>query len=143
LSTDQVGTVDHEVPGGEALPMVRGPDAARRNWIWFRNDRDGRSKAREEFDAFPTVPRAGLAKRIDRYLSGASRFKDVDSLGDGILELRHRHLNNHYRVLFMLWGPHCVALTAFQKKQRATPRMEMERARTRARRWKEMFGEEP
>jgi phage-related protein len=92
------------------------PDASpppRRKWIWFRSERGGRLKALEEFDALPAVPRAALAKRIDRYLSGESRFKDVDSLGEGILELRHRHLNNHYRVLFMLWGPHCVALTAF------------------------------
>lgn len=119
------------------------PPPARRTWIWFRNDVYGRPKAREEFDALPPVPRAGLAKRIDRYLGGESRFKDVDSLGDGILELRHRHLNSHYRVLFMLWGPHCVALTAFHKKQRATPKGELDRARIRARRWKEVFGEEP
>jgi phage-related protein len=119
------------------------PPPARRAWIWFRNDRQGRPKAREEFDALPPVPRAGLAKRIDRYLSGESRFKDVDSLGGGILELRHRHLNNHYRVLFMLWGPHCVALTAFYKNQRTTPKADVERARIRARRWKDVFGEEP
>src|SRR6266511_3674612 len=115
----------------------------RRKWIWFRNARSGRPTAREEFDALPTVPRAGLAKRIDRYLGGESRFKDVDSLGDGILELRHRHLNNHYRVLFMHWGPHCVALTAFYKNQRKTPKNDVDRAKRRARRWREVFGDEP
>jgi phage-related protein len=115
----------------------------RRKWIWFRNDRGGRLKAREEFDALPAVPRAALAVRIDRYLNGDSRFKDVDSLGEGILELRHRHLNNHYRVLFMLWGPHCVALTAFYKNQRATPKTDLDRAKARAKRWREVFGSEP
>ncbi|WP_419197611.1 type II toxin-antitoxin system RelE/ParE family toxin [Microbispora hainanensis] len=84
-----------------------------------------------------------MAKRVDRYLKGESRFKDVDSLGDGIFELRHRHLNNHYRVLFMLWGPHCVALTAFYKNQAKTPKADLDRAKARAARWREVFGKEP
>jgi hypothetical protein len=32
--------------------------------------------------------RAASLSPLARYLSGESRFKDVDSLGDGILELR-------------------------------------------------------
>jgi phage-related protein len=100
-------------------------------------------KAREEFEELPVDGRAGLAKKIERYLEGQSRYKDVDNLGDGIFELRHRHLNNHYRVLFMLWGPHCVALTAFYKNQQKTPKSDLDRARSRADRWRELFGKEP
>jgi phage-related protein len=91
----------------------------------------------------PPTPRGQLAVRINRYLAGETRYKDVDSLGDGILELRVRHGNNHYRVLFMLWGPHCVGLTAFYKNQQQTPASDLSRAKTRAARWREVFGERP
>jgi phage-related protein len=115
----------------------------RRKWIWFRNTREGRSPAREEFDALPPVARAQLSVRIDRYLAGETRYKDVDSLGDGILELRVRLGSNHYRVLFMLWGSHCVALTAFFKNQQKTPPADLRRAKTRAARWQTVFGQRP
>lgn len=120
-------------------PGPTGPRA----WLWFRNEDGGRLKAREEFEQLPTAGQAGLALRVDRYLKGESRYKDVDSLGGGIFELRHRHLNNHYRVLFMLWGRHCVALTAFYKNQQQTPKADVDRARTRAARWVELFGDTP
>lgn len=91
----------------------------------------------------PAVGQAGLAAKIDRYRRGESRPKDVDSLGQGILELRHRFQNLQFRVLFMNWGPCCVGLTAFVKKQPKTPPVDLERARTRAKRWREVFGDKP
>lgn len=114
-----------------------------RRWLWWRKERDGRPKAKEEFEGLPLEGRAGLAKRVERYLAGESRYKDVDSLGDGIFELRCRHQNNHFRVLFMLWGRHCVALTAFYKNQKQTPKADVERAKSRAKRWCAVFGKEP
>jgi len=111
--------------------------AKARSWVWFRTDPAGRSPALEEFERLPAEPRAGLATRMERYRDGTSRFKDVDSLGDGIYELRCRHLNNEYRLLFTLWGPRCVALTVFSKNQRATPQRDLDRAQTRAAAWRE------
>ena len=117
--------------------------ASPRKWIWFRNEPGGRKKAQEEFDAIEPTARAGLSAKIERYRKGESRPQEVDHLGDGILEIRHRVGNNHFRVLFTLWGRHCVALTAFYKNQRRTPQVDLRRARTRARRWVEVFGKEP
>jgi len=130
-------------PRAAASPVQPEKPPTPRSWLWFRNERDGRQIAREEFDDIPAKERAGLAKKIDRYLKGESRYKDVDSLGDGILEIRHRVGSNHFRVLFMLWGSHCVALTAFYKNQQATPKPDLERAKKRAARWKTLFGEKP
>jgi phage-related protein len=114
-----------------------------RKWIWFRNERGGRLRAREEFESLPAVGQAGLAAKIQRYLAGQSRRNDVDSLGHGILELRHRSENLQFRVLFICWGRHCVGLTAFCKKQRTTPQVDLDRAKVRAKRWREVFGTEP
>ena len=127
--------------GKQSAEQVNSP--APRKWMWFRNDQGARLKAKEEFEKLPVQGQAGLAKKIERYLQGESRYKDIDSVGDGILELRHRHLNNQYRVLFMLWGPHCVALTAFYKNQQEIPRSDIDRAERRADRWRQVFGKEP
>jgi phage-related protein len=99
--------------------------------------------AQEEFEALATYGRAGLAIRMQRYRDGQARRQDVDSIGDGIFELRYRHGSEQFRLLFMFWGPHLVALTAFQKKQAKTPKQDCDRAHDRARRWREVFGAEP
>jgi phage-related protein len=114
-----------------------------RKWHWFRTERDGRPLCLDELKELPTEARAGLSKCIQRYLARESRRQDVDALGDGIFELRHRHLNNHYRILFMHWGPDCVGLTAFYKNQQATPKSDIDRAKRRAARWREIFGDAP
>ena len=131
--------------GGSSADPGGGSPAqpARRKWIWFRAEAGGRLLARDEFDALEVQGRAGLAKCIERYLAGESRRKDVDSLGDGLFELRYRHMNNHFRILFTLWGPHCVALTAFYKNQQKTPPGDLRRARRRADQWRETFGRKP
>lgn len=126
-------------PKGDASP----PSPTERKWIWFRHERDGRRKAREEFDELNATARAGLAQRMKRYIEGEARPKDVLHLGDGIYEIRYRERNNPHRLLFMHWGPHCVALTAFHKKQQATPQQDLRKAKDRARRWREVYGDAP
>lgn len=129
-------------PSSIPAPVAVSAPVARR-WLWWRSEAGARPKAKEEFEGLPTQGRAGLAVRIDRYLKGETRFKDVDSLGDGLLELRYRFGNNHFRVLFILWGPHCVALIAFYKNQQSTPKADLDRARKRADSWRKVFGDEP
>lgn len=99
--------------------------------------------AKDEFDALSVEGRAGLVKVMQRYRDGQSRRQDVDALGDGVFELRHRSGTERFRVLFMTWGPHLVALTAFQKKQPRTPKPELDRARSRAKQWRRAFGAKP
>lgn len=114
-----------------------------RAWKWFCNQPEGKPLARKELDDLPALAQARLTLRMERYIAGQSRRKDVKAFGRNLFEIRCRVDNNHYRVMFMLWGPHCVALTAFFKNQEATPPSDIERARKRAARWKETFGEHP
>jgi len=129
-------------PDGEIEKPSNTPPQ-RRKWIWFRSEPGARSKAEEEFLDLPIPAKAGLSVRISRYKNGESRLGDVDSLGDGIYEIRYRHLNNQYRVLFMLWGPHCVGLTAFFKNQRKTSKTDIDRAAKRSEKWIDKHGKEP
>ncbi len=99
--------------------------------------------ALEEFKALDAYGQAGLTKAMQRYRDGQTRRHDVDALGEGIFELRSRHGTGQFRLLFMFWGPHLVALTAFAKKQRQTPKVDLDRARTRAKQWRQVFGTEP
>jgi phage-related protein len=99
--------------------------------------------ALKEFEALAVEGRAGLAKKMQRYRDGQTRREDVDALGDGIFELRCRYGTERFRLLFMHWGPHLVALTAFQKKQAKTPKPDLDKARIRARRWCQVFGATP
>ena len=87
--------------------------------------------------------RAGLAAVMQRYRDGQSRRHDVDSMGGGIFELRYRCGTERFRLLFMFWGPHLLALTVFQKKQPRTPKPDLDRAVDRAKRWRQTFGAEP
>jgi phage-related protein len=124
-------------------PQPKTTSPAARPWLWFRSQPGGRSRAEEEFQSLPAVGRAELAAKIDRYRRGESRRREVDSLGDGILEIRHREQTVRFRILFMNWGPCSVGLTAFCKKEPKTPAADLDRAKTRAKRWKEVNGKEP
>lgn len=101
------------------------------DWVWWPNEVGRRSRAEEEFMDLPPAVRGEMASRIKRFLEGESRFKDVDDLGGGIKELRHRVGNNHYRVLFAIEGRVCIGLTCFYKNQQRTERVDLERARKR------------
>jgi phage-related protein len=114
-----------------------------RKWLWFRHDREGRRIALEEFRSLDVQGQAGLTTLMQRYRDGETRAKDVDCLGGGIFELRHRVRSLRFRLLFMQWGPHLVALTAFRKDQPKTPKPDLDKARDRAKRWFEVFGDKP
>lgn len=128
-----------DVTGRKAKPEGAPP----RRWIWFRSERGGRRVALEEFEALDVDGRAGLAAVMQRYRDGQSRRQDVDSMGRGIFELRYRRGTERFRLLFTFWGPHLLALTAFQKKQPKTPKPDLDRALDRAKRWRRTFGTEP
>jgi len=93
--------------------------------------------------SLPAVGQAGLGAVITRYRLGQTRSGDVLPVADGILELRHRHDTLRFRVLFIPWGRACVGLTAFCKKERTTPKPDLDRAKARAKRWRAANGAEP
>lgn len=101
------------------------------DWVWWPNEKGRRSRAEEEFLRLPPLVQGELLTRIKRLLEGETRFKDVDDLGHGIKELRHRVGNNHYRVLFAISGQVCVGLTCFYKNQRKTEKTDLDRAKSR------------
>lgn len=136
-----MGSGARRKPGDSGVSNPAPP--VRRRWLWFRSGPGARKKAHEEYKDLPEKASAGLSKAIDRYLSGKSRRGDVDFLGSGIYEIRYRFSNNHYRVLFTLWGSDVVALTAFYKNQQKTPKSDLDRAIDRARQWRDAYGDEP
>lgn len=98
--------------------QAAGPEQpAERRWIWYRSERTGRAIARDELEALPVEGRAALAKVMQRYRDGQYRGHDVDSMGDGIFELRCRHGNDQFRLLFTSWGPHLIARQFSRKKR--------------------------
>lgn len=130
-------------PGRQEADTSVKPERTPRRWLWFRHSRGGRPVALEEFKDLDANGRAGLTVLMQRYRDGETRRKDVDCLGDGIYELRHRVGNLRFRLLFVHWGPHLVALTAFKKDQAKTPPPDLANARGRAKRWVEVFGAKP
>lgn len=101
------------------------------DWVWWPNEDGRRSRAEEEFFALPPLVQGEMLTRIKRFKEGETRFKDVDDLGDGIKELRHRVGSNHYRVLFAVFGRVCVGLTCFYKNQQRTEKKDLARAKAR------------
>jgi phage-related protein len=129
--------------GSEPEPKVQALGARWRDWVWWSSAPGQPERAREEFEKFSPQAIGGLLQRIDRYLKGQSRRADAYHLGDGIYELRYRVGNNPYRILFMHWGEGCVALTAFYKNQRKTPKQDLERAKKRRQTWHKARGSKP
>lgn len=111
---------------GDEIPVVRYDD-----WVWWPNQAGRRSRAEEEFLALPPRVRGELADRIKRFVSGETRYKDIDDLGGGLRELRYREKNNHYRILFCVEGRLCIGLTCFYKNQQKTEKRDLDRARER------------
>jgi phage-related protein len=101
------------------------------DWVWWPNEPGRRSRADEEFFKLPPVVQAEMLTRIKRLLTGETRYKDVDDLGDGIKELRYRVGNNHYRILFFIAETVCVGLTCFYKNQQRTEKVDLDRAKKR------------
>lgn len=114
-----------------------------RKWIWFRHDLKGHSLAKDEFDALDVDGRAGLSKTMQRYRDRMTRAGGVDSIGDGIFELRYRRDQVCFRLLFMDCGQHLVALAAFQNDRPETEEPDLDSARNRAGRWRQVFRDRP
>jgi phage-related protein len=120
-------------PRTRGFPLV-GPSGKPNyaDWVWWPNQKGRRSRAEEEFfSELPPKAQAEMLARIQRLLTGETRFKDVDDLGDGIKELRYRDGSNHYRVLFFIDGTVCVGLTCFYKNQQKTEKTDLDRAKRR------------
>jgi phage-related protein len=115
----------------------------RRRWRWFHNEPGGRLLAQEELDSLAVAGRAGLVKAMERYRDRQTRRNDVKPLGEGLFELRYRYGSEQFRLIFMHWGEQLVALAAFQKKQRKTPKVDLDRARERANQWQSLYGARP
>lgn len=111
--------------------LVRASKAAYDDWVWWPNRQGQRSRAEEEFFKLPPAVQGELLVRIERVITGETRYKDVDDLGDGIKEIRYRTGSNHYRVLFFIDGKTCVGLTCFYKNQQKTEKVDLDRARGR------------
>lgn len=59
-------------------------------------------------------------------------WKPMKSIGKGVREIRVRDETGAYRVLYVAhMGDHVYVLTAFQKKQQKTPKVEIEKAKRR------------
>ena len=104
-------------------------------WVWHRSSADGRSAAEKEFTGLPAVAQARLWQKMNKFLTGSYSPRDVDNLGDGILEIRVKLGSNPYRVIFCCDGRRCVVLTAFHKKDQRTPKKDLDRAKVRRRTW--------
>jgi len=103
------------------------------DWHWWRASDGGRPIVWEAFGSLPGTAQAGLLSVMQAWLDGSARYKEVAPIGDGLYELRHRELNNHYRVLFCIEGDVCVALHCFYKNQRKCPPSDLNLARKRMR----------
>jgi phage-related protein len=112
-------------------------------WLFFRTSAEGRPVFRKELDKLPDQAVAALIVLMDQYVAGQLAAHNLKPIRDDIYELRWRQGNNHFRVPFFRWGPHPVALTAFQKKQKKTPKTRIITAFERQKIWIKAFGEAP
>jgi phage-related protein len=119
--------------GQELNPAPRA--ARKRDLAWWSSEPGARRKAEEEFRRLPDDMQGQLLGAIKRYMDDASRPGDTTKLDEHIWEWRAHKGNNHFRVLFFVWGHICVALTAFYKNQQKTPPEDLKRANDRRKRW--------
>ncbi|KAB7739376.1 type II toxin-antitoxin system RelE/ParE family toxin [Nostocoides sp. F2B08] len=119
------------------------PPARKRDIVWWSAEPGGRKKAQEEFEDLPDSIRGKLLQAMLRYRDGVSRREDVKKLDRDIWEWRARNGNNHFRVLFFVWGNICVAVTAFYKNKQQTPSEDIQRANDRRKVWLKTRGVTP
>lgn len=103
------------------------------DWHWWCASMGGRLVAWEEFERLPPRIQGELLEIMAAWLEGETRYKEVGSLGHGLLELRCREGNNQYRVIFYVDGRLGVALHCFYKNQQKCPPSALELARKRMR----------
>lgn len=92
---------------------------------------DGRCPAREFIDSLDTAAAAKVDAFIDRMRIYGTRMhgKFVEKLTRDIFELRVKHFDRIFRVLFFYQpGMLIVITTGFQKKSQKAPRAEIARA---------------
>lgn len=108
-------------------------------WVYFKGPM-GSDPVRKEMNRLPSHVKAELEVRMRRFRDGTFRRQDYTPLDKGVHELRYRKKNNHYRLLFAVWGDRLVALDVFYKNQNKT---DSDRAEKRWRDWRDRNGEQP
>ncbi len=91
--------------------------------------------ARAAVRSFPPNARRDAGYQLHRLQQGhdPSDWKPMSSVGAGVREIRI-HAEREYRVLYLATRPEAVyVLHAFVKKQRATPKLDIDLARARLR----------
>ncbi|OZC60231.1 hypothetical protein CH267_04590 [Rhodococcus sp. 06-621-2] len=112
-------------------------------WFWFDTSPNTRCITFEEFCDLPIAAQAVLTVAAERLLDNQSRGNSVKRIDEDLYELRCRHLNNQYRIIFIRWGPHYVGLVAFMKNQQKLPTRYTGRARKRMKAWRLGHGATP
>jgi phage-related protein len=82
---------------------------------FYHNENDKRI-AREEFFRLDEAGQAALAELFTRFENGQERPKEVQAIGDGLLEFRTRVANNQYRAYFFKDGPRYVVVVLCVRK---------------------------
>ncbi len=103
------------------------------DWHWWCATVGGRNIAFSEFERLPAAAQGELLSLMEAWLLGNTASKEVGSLGQGLLELRYRSGNNHFRVLFYIDGRVSVAVHCFYKNQQKCPKKDLDLARSRKR----------
>jgi phage-related protein len=116
-------SIRNQPPRGGAHRAESGDRGAYDDWVWT-------PQAEKEFDKFPDVMQGNFFDLIQRVLDRQTRAGagDVKSVHRGIFELRDRHKNNHYRVLWFVHDRVCVAVTCFYKNTQKTEKKDIDRA---------------
>ncbi len=90
--------------------------------------------ALEDLRAFSRAPRREAGYQLDRVQFGLdpSDWKPMPTIGRGIREIRIRHSQDQYRVIYVAkFGDAVYVLHAFQKKTQRTRKQDIEIARRR------------
>jgi phage-related protein len=99
---------------------------------------NGRTPAREFIDAQDNAAAAKIDAAIERLGEYGNRMppKMVDKLADDLFELRVKHFDRIFRILFFYQPGRLIVLTSgFQKKTRRAPPGEVHRAEKLRRIW--------
>lgn len=88
-----------------------------------------------EFEKLPLGAQAKLYQRMEKFRTGTASSRDIDHLGDGLLEIRVRIGSNPFRLIFFCDARTCVALTTFKKKDQQTPKRYIDLAKERRSIW--------
>ena len=130
---------ERKPPRAKSTPAAdsSAPAGDRPRWVWAT------PAIKEEHRGLIGNGTARLDEVIARVLVGEERRKDIKPLGDGILEVRAREGNNHYRALYFRWGQHFVCLMSRYKSTQKTPPQWIDVAKERRGAFRSEFGARP